>query len=236
MGANAVTLPSPTRHTRTALTGRAGVIVNYRTGETVVLTGDTLTRWLASLEHSSAPAPVAIRESKVSWGTNETAARLESVSPPPWAWRMAAAAALLTTLAAREVGRPGKRFGRLRRLAETGRDLPAATTAHARLALLSVRWVARVFPARVACLEESTAASLLLALGGRGSAWRHGVATDPIRLHAWICDIHGRPVEEPEHTGDYTPINEPTDLKRDPHARPAHPAARQARQPGHDQP
>ncbi|WP_254802508.1 lasso peptide biosynthesis B2 protein [Kitasatospora sp. SUK 42] len=56
-------------------------------------------------------------------------------------------------------------------------------------------------------LEEATAASLLLAIGGRGGAWRHGVATDLIRLHAWICDVHGLPVGEPEHTGDYTPIN-----------------------------
>ncbi|WP_330239171.1 lasso peptide biosynthesis B2 protein [Streptomyces sp. NBC_00525] len=69
---------------------------------------------------------------------------------------------------------------------------------------------ARAVPAWIACLEGSTAASLLLAASGRGSAWRHGVAADPIRLHAWIRDEHGRPVEEPRHTGDYTPINTAT--------------------------
>jgi hypothetical protein len=209
-----VTLPTPTKHTRTALTGRAGVVVNYRTGDTIVLTGGSLTRWLASLEHSAAPAPVTVRASVVSWGTNEAPARLKSVGPPPWAWRVGAAAVLVATLATREGGRPGTKFGRLRRLAEVGCGLPPATTAHARLAVRSIRWAARALPARVACLEESTAASLLLALGGRGGAWRHGVATDPIRLHAWISDINGRPVEEPEHTGDYTPINAMTDLGR----------------------
>ncbi|WP_078588708.1 MULTISPECIES: lasso peptide biosynthesis B2 protein [Streptomyces] len=230
-----MTRPVPSRHTRTALTGRAGVVVNYLTGETIVLTGDALTRWLGALEHSSAPAPVIVRDSQVSWGTREAPARLQAVTPPPWAWRLTAAAILAMTLAVRTVGRPGTRFGRLRRIAEVGHHLPAPAASHARLVVRSVRWTARWFPARVACLEESTAASLLLALGGRGGAWRHGVATDPIRLHAWICDIHGLPVEEPEHTGDYTPINTPTDLERGSDVRPAHPAARQARQPGHDQ-
>ncbi|MGA5701802.1 lasso peptide biosynthesis B2 protein [Peterkaempfera bronchialis] len=88
----------------------------------------------------------------------------------------------------------GARFGRLRQLAEVGCGLPPPTAGRARPAVRSVRWAARAFPARVACLEESTAASLLLALGGRGGVWRHGVATDPIRLHAWICDLRGQPV------------------------------------------
>ncbi|MFJ6620949.1 lasso peptide biosynthesis B2 protein [Kitasatospora sp. NPDC091335] len=231
-----MTTPVPTSYTRTALTGRAGVVVNYRTGETIVLTGGALARWLGALGQSPAPAPVTVRDSEVSWGTSEAPARLEALVSPPLAWRLAAAAVLAATLAVRTAGRPGSKFGRLRHLAELGGDLPLPTTAHARLAIRSVRWAARAFPARVACLEESTAASLLLALGGRGGAWRHGVATDPIRLHAWICDVHGLPVEEPEHTGDYTPINAPTDLERGPDAHSEHPAARQARQLGDDQP
>ncbi|WP_405645624.1 lasso peptide biosynthesis B2 protein [Streptomyces uncialis] len=86
---------------------------------------------------------------------------------------------------------------------------PLPTSNHARQAVRSVRWAAQALPARIACLEESTAASLLLMLGGRGGAWRHGLATDPIRLHAWICDLHGRPIDEPVHTDHYTPINAP---------------------------
>ncbi|MER6359483.1 lasso peptide biosynthesis B2 protein [Kitasatospora sp. NPDC001527] len=231
-----MTIPTPTKHTRTALTGRAGVVVDYRTGRTVLLTGDTLTRWLDALKHSAAPAPVPLRDSHVSWGTRESPARLEAVAPPPWAWRLAAAAVVATTLAVRTAGRPDRSFGRLRRLAEAGGHLPFPSARHASLAVRSVRWAARAFPARVACLEESVAASLLLLLGGRGGAWRHGVATDPIRLHAWICDVHGLPVEEPEQTGDCTPINAPTDPERGTDAHPSHPAARRARQPGDDQP
>ncbi|MFD6186428.1 lasso peptide biosynthesis B2 protein [Streptomyces goshikiensis] len=120
---------------------------------------------------------------------------------------MAALVSVAFTLAVRQAGRAEHRFGRLVRLAEAGRALPPASTAHARAAVRSVRWAARAVPARIACLEESTAASLLLAAGGRGNVWRHGVATDPIRLHAWICDGGGLPVEEPERTGLYTAIN-----------------------------
>ncbi|MFJ8473867.1 lasso peptide biosynthesis B2 protein [Kitasatospora sp. NPDC094011] len=232
-----MTTAGVTKYSRTALTGRAGVVVNYRTGHTMVLTGDTLTRWTALLAYTGAPPPVPVRESQVSWGTQEAPARLRPVPATPWAWRLAAASVLAVTLAVRTCGRRTRRFGRLRWLAEIGRTLPGPATSHARLAVCSVRWAARVFPARVACLEESAAASLVLALGGRGGAWRHGIATDPIRLHAWVCDVHGQPVEEPEQTGDYTPINAPTtDLERGPDVRPAHPAVRPARQPGDDQP
>ncbi|MEU0686772.1 lasso peptide biosynthesis B2 protein [Streptomyces uncialis] len=201
--------PAPDEHTRTALTGEAGVIVDYRTGETVVLTGDTLTRWLASLKSSAAPAPIAIRASEVSWGTHESPARLEPSAGSSWPFRAAALVLLVITLAVRQCGRTRTRFGRLVRLAEAGRELPLPTSNHARQAVRSVRWAAQALPARIACLEESTAASLLLMLGGRGGAWRHGLATDPIRLHAWICDLHGRPIDEPVHTDHYTPINAP---------------------------
>ncbi len=202
-------VPAPSRHTRTALAAEAGVVVNYRTGTTVVLTGDSLARWLGSLERGEAPAPVTVRASEISWGTSESSVRLDLPAPPPWSWRIAATVLLTGTLTARWLGPRRTRFGRLVRLAEAGSALPPPTRAHASLAVRSVRWAARLFPARVACLEESTAAALLLAAGGRGGAWRHGVATDPIRMHAWICDVHGQPIEEPAQTGDYSPINGP---------------------------
>lgn len=200
-------IPVPTAETRTAVTDRAGVVVNYRTGATVVLTGGALDEWLSAVRQTNAPEPVTVTSPGASWGTHETAARLEARDAPPWAWRVAALACVALTLAVRQTGRSERRFGRLVRLAKVGDALPPAGTAHARTAVSSVRWAARAIPARVACLEESTAASLLLAAGGRGKAWRHGVAADPIRLHAWISDEHGRPVEEPGHTDDYTPIN-----------------------------
>ena len=69
--------------------------------------------------------------------------------------------------------------------------------------------VSKLRAARVACLEESSAACLLPAIGGRGNAWCHGIAADPVRLHAWICDEHGHPVDEPGHTDQYTRLNAP---------------------------
>ncbi|MFP3114598.1 lasso peptide biosynthesis B2 protein [Streptomyces sp. Iso 434] len=63
---------------------------------------------------------------------------------------------------------------------------------------------ARLLPARWACLEESVTAALALAVAGRGAHWRHGVATDPVRLHAWLASPDGTPVEEPPSTGAYT--------------------------------
>jgi len=199
--------PQPTADTVTALTRHAGVVVDYRSGTTVLLTGDALSRWLAALDRSPAPTPVTVLDSSVSWGTSEVPVRLSVLDRPPLPWRLAATAALATTLAVRTLGPRSERFGRLRRLAEMGNALPPPTAAHARLAVRAVRWAARNVPARVACLEESVAAALLLTVGGRGGAWRHGVATDPVRLHAWICDREDRPVEEPAHTDQYTPIN-----------------------------
>jgi hypothetical protein len=205
-----VNVPAASRHTRTALTSTVGVVINYRTGTTLVLTGDSLLRWLDSLPHSGAPAPVTVRPSEISWGTSESSARLDNTpAPATWSWRVAATVLLAVTLATRHLGRRRTRFGRMVRLAEAGRALPLPSRTHASLAVRSVRWAAGFFPARVACLEESTTAALLLAAGGRGGAWRHGVATDPIRMHAWICDVDGRPVEEPDQTGDYSPINGP---------------------------
>ncbi len=72
-------------------------------------------------------------------------------------------------------------------------------------ALRAVRWVARYVPARVACLEESTAALVTLAFSGRHADWCHGVACDPVRMHAWI-EVDGLPVDELPSTSRYTPL------------------------------
>ncbi|QDY77096.1 lasso peptide biosynthesis B2 protein [Streptomyces qinzhouensis] len=205
-----MTRPLPNRHTRTAIIDHAGVVIDYRTGSTTVLTGASLVHWLDVLDHTAAPAPVTVRPSAISWGADESPACLTPCPRPPWRWALAATVLLLCTLSIRHLGRPGTRFGRLVRLAEAGRNLPPPPREQAALAVRSVRWAARTLPARVACLEESTAASLLLACCGRGGVWRHGIATDPIRLHAWVCDVHDRPVEEPDRTDDYTPLNTPS--------------------------
>lgn len=168
-------IPVPTAETRTAVTDRAGVIVNYRTGATVVLTGGALDEWLSAVRQGNAPKPVVVTNPGASWGTHETAARLESHGSPPWPWRVAALACVALTLTVRQTGRSEYRFGRLVRLASVGGALPPASAVHARTAVRSVRWAARAIPARVACLEESTAASVLLAAAWswqRVAPWR----------------------------------------------------------------
>ncbi len=74
-----------------------------------------------------------------------------------------------------------------------------ASVDQAEKAVHAVRTMGLFSPARVACLEESVAAVLSLAMRGRRVRWCHGVIADPIRLHAWI-EVEGRPVAEPDST------------------------------------
>jgi hypothetical protein len=50
---------------------------------------------------------------------------------------------------------------------------------------------------------------VLLAALGKRARWCHGIATDPVRLHAWLAGRNGDPVEEPSSTALYTVINQP---------------------------
>jgi hypothetical protein len=59
----------------------------------------------------------------------------------------------------------------------------------------------------VACLEQSAAVMLILKVWGYGAQWKHGVATDPVRLHAWI-EVNGSPIEESADIIEYTPFQE----------------------------
>lgn len=81
-----------------------------------------------------------------------------------------------------------------------------ATPEQATAAVLAVRRVGWYAPFRTACLEESTAAALLLASRGLAVDWCHGVAADPVRLHAWVQTVDGEPVAEPASTFAYTPV------------------------------
>lgn len=72
-------------------------------------------------------------------------------------------------------------------------------------ALHGVRHAARFLPARIACLEESVATMLALTAEGYQASWCHGVAADPIRLHAWV-EADGERVGEPASTDLFTPI------------------------------
>lgn len=160
------------------------------------------------LVRSDRPRPWKIQqgcEPEPSWGTHVSPAALAAVQPAPWAWYPLAAWALLTTLALRQLGPRRRQFTRLqaaafRRTRGRPADMPTAVAA-----LRAVRRLSRWIPARAACLEESVAAVLALRVTGRSVTWRHGVATDPIRLHAWL-EVDSRPVDEAPDIVSYTPI------------------------------
>lgn len=185
-----------------ALTAHACVLIDYDTGRTEL-------RPASAEAAAMGTTVVRLDEAAPSWGTIEVPAVLPGRAPVPLWWRVGAVPAVLLTAAAKGLGHRRRRFSRLVRLACCGRSLAPATHRQARYAVRAVRWASRVIPGRWACLEQSTAAAVLLAAAGRRAEWRHGVATDPVRLHAWIADPKGAPVEEPADTALYTPTYTP---------------------------
>lgn len=184
-------------------TGQALVLLNTHTGHVSAHAGPDRDQWLAE---NRSPAPIAVAAAEAGWGTIETSACLPAAGTPPARWVPAAAAAIALTLAVRAVGPRRQAFGRLVALAHTAtRRRATASRGEAQAALRAVRWIARAVPARMACLEESIAALITLAIRRRRADWRHGIASDPIRLHAWI-EIHRQPIDEPASTSSYTPL------------------------------
>lgn len=97
-------------------------------------------------------------------------------------------------------------FARTRRLARrAGSGIADHSTAVE--AACAVRRAGRLLPLRVACWEEAAATSIALRWAGYRADFRHGVATDPVRLHAWV-EVGGRVVAEADDITDYTPFEE----------------------------
>ncbi|MET7298814.1 lasso peptide biosynthesis B2 protein [Embleya sp. NPDC005575] len=87
------------------------------------------------------------------------------------------------------------------------RHVPSADPATAAESVDAVRRAAGWCPARAVCLEQATAAMVLLALRGYSATWCQGIAPDPVRLHAWIEHTDsGEPVNEPADTAAYTTV------------------------------
>ncbi|MEU7181696.1 MULTISPECIES: lasso peptide biosynthesis B2 protein [Streptomyces] len=195
--------PAPVTDSDTVMviTEHSCITINYRTGHTELRPIAARMKKTGVVVRHGTAAP--------SWGTTEVPAVLPSPGPVPARWRLAAIPVLLATVAVRVIGPGQGRFRRLVRLGCGGRSLPPATRVQAVDAVRAVRWASRLVPARWGCLEQSVAAALLLASTGRRAEWRHGFATDPVRLHAWIADQDGRPVEEPAETSLFTPIHTP---------------------------
>ncbi|MFI5901212.1 lasso peptide biosynthesis B2 protein [Streptomyces cyaneofuscatus] len=147
---------------------------------------------------ASAPAPAA------SWGSAEHPAGLASSTS-----RFSATAA--TALGATWfIQRTGPRERAMSRLVSALRASATSTSSSASPteaadAVLAVRRAARHAPVRTACLEESAAAAFLLATRKLAVVWCHGIAADPVRLHAWVQTVDGDTVVEPPSTLAYTP-------------------------------
>ncbi|MEU4022812.1 lasso peptide biosynthesis B2 protein [Streptomyces microflavus] len=185
-----------------ARASHASVVIDYTTGTTELRpTTDEVTAMGAKV--------VDLPETVLTWGTVEQSAAPPEPAPIPMWWRVLAVPVVLGTAAVWSAGRRRNRFSRLVRLACSGRELPPATASQARYAVRAVRWAAQLLPMRWACLEDSTAAALVLTVVRRRAEWRHGVALDPVRLHAWIAGPDGAPVEEPADTALYTPTYTP---------------------------
>ncbi|WP_329024590.1 MULTISPECIES: lasso peptide biosynthesis B2 protein [unclassified Streptomyces] len=170
--------------------GHVQVVIDYDTGGV---------RCLIPEEPAPSTAP------KASWGSTEHRAGL---TVPHSAWSSTAAAVLAGVLA---VEAAGKRETAMRRLIDVIRTATSTTThpatpEQAERAVLAVRRAAWFSPARTACLEESAAVVLLLALRRRSVVWCHGVAPDPVRLHAWVQTGGGALAAEPPSTLLYTPV------------------------------
>ena len=184
-------------------TGQAIILLDLRTGSVQALPGNARTGW-----HSRHPSTslVSIRPTALSWGTSEVRASASAQAAPSALWAIRALAAITITLITRSAGTKPRSFARMVRLVRVA-SFPrhAAELREADAALQAVRWTAQFVPARMACLEESVAAMVALSVAGRRADWRHGVASDPVRMHAWI-EVGGQPVGEPAATWAYTPV------------------------------
>ncbi|WP_285731981.1 lasso peptide biosynthesis B2 protein [Nocardiopsis sp. ATB16-24] len=181
-------------------TGHAFVLVDYRTGRAELHAS-------MPAEHSDPVVDLARRPR--SWGTEENSAVLSPLPACGLMWRLLCVPAIAVTAVVLHTGPRRFRMRRLVALARLGRALPPAPVRHVRAAVAAVHATSAFLPGRWACLEQSVAAAFLLALAGRRAEWCHGVASDPVRLHAWIVDPDGRPVGEGPDINAFTPVLTP---------------------------
>ncbi|WP_281170516.1 lasso peptide biosynthesis B2 protein [Actinokineospora enzanensis] len=142
-----------------------------------------------------------------SWGTQEVQAGRTPIPPVRYRALPLAALALAGVLTVAHTGPARTRMARLTRLIRwaTLRTVRPAMIERALEAIHAIRRVGMLAPGRVACLEESSAVVLMLAAYRQRVTWCHGVAADPIRLHAWV-ETDGQPIAEPASTSRYTPL------------------------------
>lgn len=189
-----------------ASSGDAPAATGLATSDIRQLVDQLTARGLLSPASADTPVrpPAAGHAMPPSWGTQDHPAQLHPIPVPPRWWYLPATVAIFATLILRGSGRRRRRFARLVSAATGVHGRRPADERTARHAVHAVRRVALLVPARWACLEESTAAVLTLAVAGYRVHWRHGIATDPVRMHAWI-EADKNPIDEPPDIIHYTP-------------------------------
>lgn len=145
------------------------------------------------------PPPVSMPPWRPSWGTQEIPFALEPFPPTSASWTSLAAGSLMLTLAQQHVGPRHRRMARTVQFANaiTIKRRSPASAEDVLQAVHAVRRVGRFSPIRCACLEESVAAVALLAGMGKSARWCHGLAAEPITLHAWVETLTGKAPAEP---------------------------------------
>ncbi|MFJ5100471.1 lasso peptide biosynthesis B2 protein [Streptomyces sp. NPDC088554] len=215
-------------HVRALDFGHILVLINYRSGHVQCLLPAAANLWRATavtgdlgdmapalavrllgtglLIPTAAPRPwpdvLTAEPAPASWGSAEHLAGTDCPPHVPARSGIAAAAALATVFVVKHAGDDTAVMHRVITLlrAATASCRLAATPSQAEAAVVAVRYAGWYSPGRTACLEESAAAALLLASRRRAVIWCHGIASDPVRLHAWVQTVDGSPVAEPPST------------------------------------
>jgi hypothetical protein len=177
----------------------AGAIVDYLIAEGFLRPAAGPLPW---------PVPVPGDEAPASWGTVEVVTALRPPVDVPARVKPLAVLAVATTIAVAHLGRRDRQLLRLQFLVRAAHWLAVRPASHdeATTAVNAVRRVARAAPVRFACLEESVAAIGLLGLQRSEAMWCHGIASDPVRLHAWVHTEQCGPVAEPAEIKYFTVI------------------------------
>lgn len=230
------------RHVRAVDFGHALVLINYRTSRVQALQPPATSQWgatshtgvldaidpalarrllalgLLTPTRDPAPWPPALRarSARASWGSTEHPAGINRPPRVALTGTLSAATALTTAFAITRRGHDSMWRTVALLTASVARTVRPATFEQATGAVQAVRRAGWYFPGRTACLEESVAAVLLLGARRLGVRWCHGIASDPIRLHAWVQTEDGADVAEPSSTCAYTPVLTIGDRHRQP--------------------
>ncbi|MFE7190568.1 lasso peptide biosynthesis B2 protein [Kitasatospora sp. NPDC057595] len=158
---------------------------------------------------SASPWPLTVAHTgRASWGSAEHVAGTARPKPVSLLDHLCGTGALAAVASIKAAGRRRTAMQRVVhaiRLAMSTGCRPA-TPKEAAAAVDAVRAAGWYAPGRTACLEESAAVVLLLATRRLTVTWCHGVAADPVRLHAWVQTEDGTAVGEPDSTRAYTPV------------------------------